>query len=315
MEIGEDELNHHGGDGHPADLSELKAFIRSYERARPTDQWWRENLDLAGYYSYRAIIDCVRHYDIGEGKNYSFYRNPQTKQWIVFPWDSDLSWADRMFGDGEEPFNSFVLGRPAFQVEYRNRLREVRDLLFNPEQTHRLIDQTAAIIWDKDRPDSGLLEADRRKWDYHPAVTNHKHAGQGRYYKMSATGDFAGMIQLMKDYVESRGFWVDQHLLRDPLIPATPTLRKTGDLKFTPGSYKGRGSFAAARWRVAQFQSPHYEITPAWESEELTEATEVAIPADRLQPGQTYRVRVRYKDTTKRWSHWSAPMEFTFPAK
>jgi hypothetical protein len=132
---------------------------------------------------------------------------------------------------------------------------------------------------------------------------------------MSATGDFAGMLQLMKDYIESRGFWIDQHLLRDPLIPATPSATKSADLKFSPAPYKGKNPFAAIKWRVAQFQSPHYEITPAWESEDLTEATEITLPPEKLKPGQTYRLRVRYKDATNRWSHWSAPVEFTAPAK
>ena len=27
-------------------------------------QWWRDNLDLPRYYSYRAIVECIHHYDI-----------------------------------------------------------------------------------------------------------------------------------------------------------------------------------------------------------------------------------------------------------
>jgi hypothetical protein len=332
MEIADDELNHHG-EGQPADFSDLKGFLRTQERTRPTEQWWRENLNLPSYYSYRSIIECVRHYDIGEGKNYSYYRNPKSGQWQVFPWDADLSWADRMFGDGEEPLNTYVLGRPVFQVEYRNRLREIRDLLFNPEQMEQLIDEVAAIVWDPAQPNSGILEADRRKWDYHPRVTNHRHAGQGRYYRAGATGDFAGMIKLMKDYVVSRGFWVDQQILRDPLIPPAPTLNYLGPagfpangLRFAPGPYKGRTPFAAVKWRIAEIipgdrvkADPHspqaYEITPVWESEELEQIGEIAIPPDGLKSGHTYRVRVRFKDASKRWSHWSAPVEFTLGGK
>jgi hypothetical protein len=331
MEIGpQDELNHHA-EGQPADFSDLKAFLRTQERTRPSEQWWRENLNLPSYYSYRSILECVRHYDIGEGKNYSYYRNPKTGRWQIFPWDSDLSWADRMFGDGEEPLNTYVLGRPAFQVEYRNRLREIRDLLFNPEQINPFIDRVAAIVWGPTDPTGGIIEADRRKWDYHPRVTNHKHSGQGRYYKMSQTGDFAGMLQLMKDYVVSRGFWVDQYLLKDPLIPSTPTATYAGPagypahgLRFTPSAYKGRSPLAGVKWRIAEItppdakpdpRAPHAsEITPHWESEEAAQAGEVVIPPTGLKPGHTYRVRVRYKDSTNRWSHWSRPVEFVLGA-
>ncbi|MFT5412284.1 MAG: hypothetical protein ACI9NC_005022, partial [Verrucomicrobiales bacterium] len=36
-----------------------------------------------------------------------------------------------------------------------------------------------------------------------------------------------------------------------------------------------------------------------------------AVPATALKVGQTYRARVRHKDSTNRWSHWSSPLEFT----
>ena len=55
----------------------------------------------------------------------------------------------------------------------------------------------------------------------------------------------------------------------------------------------------------------HYEITPGWESAELTNpAEDIKVPDGLAQAGHTYRVRVRMKDVTGRWSHWSAPVEF-----
>jgi hypothetical protein len=48
-----------------------------------------------------------------------------------------------------------------------------------------------------------------------------------------------------------------------------------------------------------------------WESGELTDpAGPITIPASAVITGHTYRARVRMKDTTGRWSHWSAPVEF-----
>ena len=55
-----------------------------------------------------------------------------------------------------------------------------------------------------------------------------------------------------------------------------------------------------------------YEIHAVWESEDLTVfAKDVTIPASAVRPGRTYRVRSRMKDTSGRWSHWSAPIQFT----
>ena len=54
------------------------------------------------------------------------------------------------------------------------------------------------------------------------------------------------------------------------------------------------------------------EIVAAWESGELTTfANELTVPASSLKVGHAYRVRVQMKDTTGRWSSWSAPVQFT----
>ncbi len=54
-----------------------------------------------------------------------------------------------------------------------------------------------------------------------------------------------------------------------------------------------------------------YELQALWESDELmTFASDIRIPADGVSTGKTYRVRCKMKDTTGRWSHWSAPIEF-----
>jgi hypothetical protein len=322
------ELNHQGK-GQPGDGSDLGAFLQAYENGRPTDDWWRKNLNLEKYYSYRALIECVHHYDIYQGKNYDYYRNPKTGLWQVLPWDADLTWADMMHGDGEEPFNSAVLTRRAFLIEYRNRVREIRDLLFNPEQINPLIDEVAAIVWDSEGPNGGILEADRRKWDFHPAVTSHRHSGQGRYYQVSPTKDFAGMLTLMKRYVVTRGAWVDRNVAEDSRIPATPTVTYTGEagypaagLRFKCGEFTGQAEFAAVKWRIAEVTPAEgvkadakmrraYEINALWESGELKEMGEVAIPTKGIGAGRRYRVRARMKDATGRWSHWSAPVEFT----
>ena len=328
MEGGGGELQHHAI-GAVTNLSDLAEFMSAYWRGNPQDSWWRTNFDLDDYYSYRAICECIHHYDVDEGKNYDYYHNPEAGRWQVIPWDIDLTWANNMYGRGEDPFKRRVLSSPTFQLEYQNRLREIRDLLFNSEQTGQIIDEYAAVIWEGTASRS-IAEADRRKWDYHPMMAMAMKAGQGLFYEAAPTRDFPGMVQLMKNYVKSRGAWVDSVLLKDKAIPATPSISACGpadfpadQLRFRASEYKGQNPFSAIKWRMAEImpnnrpntdgrpvQGP-LEITSVWESGGLPDAThEIAIPADAAKSGHTYRVRARMKDATGRWSHWSTPVEF-----
>lgn len=329
MKFGTGELAN-TGKGQPTDGSDLRQLLMRFNR-RPDPEWWRANVDLPLYYSYRSILESIHHYDLDAGKNYTFYFNPVAKKWHVIPWDIDLSWGDHMFGWGREPFMRPVLGDPSFRLEYENRQREIRDLLFNPDETGRLIDECAALI---SRPHHrgalAIVDADRAKWDFHPIMMSRhvipSKAGHGLFYQDSPTGDFAGMVQQMKQYVAGRSRWIDRTLLTDRSIPKTPTIQRNGDsLTFTTTPFSGSAEFAALKWRLAEIdvnpdftkkptRPGHYEITPLWESAELTEFNpEITIPANAVQPGHTYRVRARFKDNTGRWSHWSPPIQFTAP--
>ena len=115
--------------------------------------------------------------------------------------------------------------------------------------------------------------------------------------------------------------------------PSKPDLFAIGDsgfavdqLRFQSSGFsdpQGPGTYAAHQWRLAEIQGPgiadwqagtprRYEIEATWESPELTTAPgEFRIPAGVANPGKTYRVRVRHKDTSGRWSLWSEPIQFT----
>ncbi|HEV8540757.1 MAG TPA: CotH kinase family protein [Verrucomicrobiae bacterium] len=330
MMNGQGELSNHA-DNQPEDGSDLRRLINAYH-GRQNDAWWRANVDLPRYYSYRSILEAIHHYDVVAGKNYDFYFNPESAKWCVIPWDIDLSWGDHMYGNGVEPFQYPVLSRGPFRLEYENRLREIRDLLFNPDETDRLIDECAAIIA---RPGQlSIVDADRAKWDFHPIMRSRYamggKAGQGLFYQDSPTGDFTGMVRQMKEYVRRRANYIDRSLLRDGPIPQTPVITYAGipgypinGLRFKTSNFAGAGSFAAMRWRIGEIDAPkeirgksskpgRYEITPVWESAELTEfRNDVAIPEDALKPEHVYRARARVKDATGRWSHWSPPVQFT----
>ncbi len=334
MNGGTGELQNQGF-GQPTDRSDLDAFMNTYIGGNPGDGWWQTAFDLAGYYRFHAALQAVHHYDVNEGKNYFYFRDPANGRWSIWPWDTDLTWSATFSGDGNEPFRDRVLAKPLFYREYLNTLRELRDLLFNQEQMNLLIDEVAAMI---DTPASGLsmVDADRTLWDYNPILTSRyvdeERARWGKFYFSVPTRDFAGMVHYMKRYVAARAAWIDGQILTDSNMPYTPTLQYTGpagypadQLIFTAGAYsdpQGPATFAAIQWRAASVAWPglpgyvpglpnRYEMDGAWVSPEYPSFTPFyAVPQGVCMPGSTCRVRVRMKDDSGRWSHWSAPVQF-----
>jgi len=354
MEGGSGELNYLGPYG-PADKSDLNYILNNYggnNNSPPaSNAWWEANWNLTDYYSYQTMIQAIHHYDIWDGKNYCYYNNPDTGLWSVLPWDIDLTWADNMYQPSwggmntladrildADPVNENLslpgTNREPFRIEFRNRIREIRDLLFNAEQTGQLIDEKASLLRDSGVSPS-FLDADRAMWDYNPRMTASWQAGTGKFYQWpqepEVSKDFEGCVQLMKNYVDERSTILDA-LAADPAIPATPTISYTGaagyplnGLSFQCSSFadpQGAGAFGAIQWRAGEIhdasapaydpgREPPFEIDTKWDSGELTSFNNtLSIPANALKVGHAYRVRVRMKDNTGRWSHWSAPVQF-----
>lgn len=309
---------------------DVNEFMRASMRRQQPNAWWLENLDLPRYYNYRAILECIHHYDIDSGKNYFYFHNPETGKWAVFPWDIDLSWGDHMYGGGQEPFyRAGVISRNPFKHQYQDRLAEIRDLLFNPEQIGLLIDEHAAMISDPKGAPS-LADADRAKWDYHPILES-RHvmsmkAGQGKFYFGDPRNNFRSMVTYMKNYATKRAKWIDARLLSDFRPPTAPQIAPpdgaelaAADLAFQLASAGGEPR-NAYRWRLAEVTQPEspvfnptqpwkYEIEPLWEKE--GPEAQVSIPVNLLVPGHTYRIRARGQDSSGAWSRWSSPVQFT----
>lgn len=353
MEGGFGEPNNLGPDG-PVDSSDLGLFLNAYnapDNAQLPDDWWRTHLNLEAYYNYQIIVQGIHHYDIADGKNYFYYHHPLDHRWMVVPWDLDLTWANNMYRSGQtggdEPFKSRVLSnfravpaRPALALEFRNRVREVRDLLWNEDEAGRLIDEEALRL--RGTEPLTLLDADRAQWDYNPIMIDQNivdlgKAGQGRFYQFptgsGVTRNFMGAVQLMKNYVKYRAnnatFSLDT-LSKEPLQPGQPQLEFIGPagfplnrLSFRATDYQGSAPFRSVKWRVGEIsrvghpgydpsEPMAYEIQPVWESPELTSpAVEMTLPLAPLKVGHLYRARVRYTDAEGRTSHWSPPVEFT----
>jgi len=332
MEGGSGELNNQGPTA-ATDKSDLNSYLSRYQ-GNPSESWWRQNMDLPRYYSYRTIVEGIHHYDIGYGKNYFYYLNPETQKWSTLPWDLDLTWASNMYGNGNDPFKSKVLGKPAFKMEYGNRAREILDLLFNNDEGNRLIDEFAAVIDDPTRQFPSIVDADRAMWDYHPVMSsgkvNSSKAGKGRFYNKASTKDFPGMVKIMKNYIRTRSSFILKSAARDTKHPDQPTIKYSGSegypvnaLKFRSSEFSdSSGKFAGMKWRLAEVSAPdappydpsnprQYEINADWESDILTVfADTISLPSGLAKVGHWYRARVRMLDDTQRWSHWSEPFEF-----
>jgi hypothetical protein len=356
MEGGTGTLNNQGAQS-VSDGSDLATFLNTYNsstNASLPDSWWRANLNLPKYYGYQAVVQSIHHYDIADGKNYFYYRNPVTRQWEVCTWDLDLTWADNMYRGGQtggdEPFKSRVLSnfsipgsRPVISTEFRNRIREWRDLFWNSDQAFALIDEYATLLRGPTNAPT-LLDADRSMWDYNPKMISGTYsdnpsskAGQGRFYQFpnepTVPHTFDGTIQLMKSYVGYRAtnttFSLDT-VANDPTRPARPTITYTGPsnypinrLTFRSSNYSGSSAFASMRWRVGEVVDPRnpaayanahhpYEIETVWDSGPITVFNaDITLPPQLLRVGSRYRVRVQHTDVTGRASNWSLPHEFT----
>ena len=332
----------------PADQSDLNAFLNTYRSTSPSpdETWWRANLSLSNYWSYQTVVQGIHHYDICYGKNYFYYRNPESGLWSVHSWDLDLTWANNMYDSGCGGIDDLyypVFGgnghpaMPALTIEYRNRVREIRELLFNADQAWQVISECATLLRGTTNNPT-FLDADRCQWDYNPKMASSTYSdstgksGQGRYYQWpyesTVSKTFDGCVQLMKNYIVARGSILDS-LANDPAIPAQPSLTYVGAanyalnrLTFQSSAYSGANPFAAMKWRIGEVtdtnapafdpaEKGHYEITSDWESGELpTFNNEMTLPPGAAKVGHSYRVRVRMKDTTGRWSRWSPPVQF-----
>jgi len=297
------ELNNQGLTG-VTDKSDVLDFISEYQRS-PSENWWRENVSLFEYYGYRIILEGIHHYDNAYGKNYFYYLNPETEIWSQWPWDIDLTWADNMYGNGNEPFKRYgLLNRPGLNVEFKNRVREVRDLLFNEDQAWQLIDEFAAVI-DDPAGSPSMVDADRAMWDYNPIMTssyiNSSKAGEGRFYQQAATKDFPGMVQIMKDYVVYRGKSILDPQAADSAIPDTPKVTATcpptypaNALTFETNDFsdpQGNHTFAAMKWRIA-------EVAP-WS--QITRPDELVVLIDS---GLLWRYFKGTQEPSPSWGHW-----------
>jgi hypothetical protein len=321
-----------------------------------TEEWWRENIDLDVYFTFRAINRAINNMDLRDGWNHFLYHNPETNLWEALPWDLDMLYVPTTHWSGVIRFEN-ALSHPALQIEYANRARELQDLLFSVDQVHQLVEEYAGFV----NPQNGgwtMADVDQYLWNYHPrASTSGDDIHRGAFNKQVAdydrfigpngvrrlvSADHEGLARWIEDFLlpapgngsTPAGYGADllnQHVV-DPAVPHTPVISYIGNpsyaadgLVFRTSPFDDpdvRESFAALQWRLAKVTDrsapaydpsapPDYEIRSVWESGELTAFNDtITIPANSVEVGNAYRVRVRMKDSTGRYSHWSDAIQF-----
>jgi len=320
-----------------------------------TTEWIRAHVNVNEWYRYHAVCEAIRHYDFwpDANKNAAWYFAPPYNssndyfgQFWFLPWDTDCTWGSTWNNGVDLVYNGIFQGggHPELVLEYRNTVRELRDLLFQSDQINPVIDAYAARI-------RAFVPADLARWSNPPGNV-------GSYARLTSAGGFIspglndgvdGVAQDMKNFMfvgGSHPWWVDRQSVStggwikrldqvqtDTSIPDQPTIYYTGQPGYPMNSLtfeclpfddpQGSGTLAGMQWRLAEIQDtnlpsadprivPPLEWDAIWESGTLTVwSNRITIPAQYVQTGKLYRARVRHLDDTGRWSHWSEPVEFS----
>ncbi|MEM7392310.1 MAG: lamin tail domain-containing protein, partial [Verrucomicrobiota bacterium] len=224
--------------------------------------------------------------------------------------------------------------RPEYTKRYRNVVREFRDLIWQPDQINTFLDRLAEQV-------AAFVPADRDRWRLAPTRNENTGPLETKVADMKAFafdgGTWPGDVGASGNYPAThRPNGTDDHfdaLQLDAAIPATPTITYTGDsnfpvnvLSFLSSAFsdpQGSNTFGGMEWRIGPVwdtNAPNHDPTQlflfeyeaVWESGVISNFNNaIAIPAGSVEIGLTYRARVRHRDDTDRWSHWSAPVEFT----
>lgn len=329
------------------------AIQRGLLSAQSSD-WIRAHVNCPEWYRFHAICEAVRNYDFwpDANKNAGWYFEPpytssddyHGRFWVL-PWDTDSTWGPTWNSGQDLVYNGIFLAasHPELKVEYANAVREVRDLLFQPDQINPLIDAFAAQI-------ANFVPADLQRWSNAPASGgNYVSLSSGAGFTSPAlSGGLAGYVQDLKNFMfvgGSHPWWIDRQtvpaggwitrldtLANDSAVPKQPVITYAGPTNFPLTGLlfrssvfsdpQGAQTFAAMQWRVAEITPTNAAVVdPArlklewnavWDSGELAvSASEIQVPAFTVVPGHVYRARVRHKDSSRRWSKWSAPWQFT----
>ena len=270
------------------DGSDFKNIIFQL-KPNKSDDWLNKYVNYDSWNKYHAIVDAVRHYDVQPNtsehlKNRAFYFQPSTdsnygKLWVL-PWDSDTSWGPNW--NGGEGFCKQAIydtnpPRSEFDKEYKNTVREIRDLIWTEEQINVLLDPLAAKI-------SGLVHADIDRWvgavggSESPPTLESVVNNMKKFAFIGGSwvgGNDGNMDSISRDSGVSgrsgRDAYLDA-LSADNSIPRTPIITyigkdqfPQGDLLFKSSSFSdpnGSNTFGSMDWRIAETSKGEINFLP-----------------------------------------------------
>ncbi|MGJ8698034.1 MAG: lamin tail domain-containing protein [Verrucomicrobiaceae bacterium] len=251
--------------------SDWSSFYSASNSAQ-TEQWWRDNMHMPGYYSMRSLNRLLGNVDIRIGYNHYFYHEPTLDQWHVMPWDLDMMYIAETHQAGVIRQQNSILNHSQLAIEFRNRAREILDLVASNDsptggQIGQLVDEYADIVNPTGQTHT-WADVDAFMWNYHPRTngspgnasgqTNHKgnfYASPftdsrfgGTYQRTLISEDHEGYVNHIINYTTDTftgGNWSPGNGIPagygyeylndeadDPNIPNKPTLAYTGPAGF-----------------------------------------------------------------------------------
>ncbi len=194
--------------------SDWNSFRNDYNRSQSL-KWWRDNLHLPTYYTFRCVNRIISNVDIREGWNKVFYHHPD-EHWYPAPWDLDMLIIPETHWQGAINVERCLSRHPILKIEFKNRARELLDLLLDDAsqtggQIGQLIDEHARFINPPGEPLT-FVDVDQFMWNYHPRTAS-SHRGQfyvspksqnnrgGTWTRRLNSKDHEGMMQHMLDFM------------------------------------------------------------------------------------------------------------------
>jgi len=194
--------------------SDWNSFRDSYNRTQSID-WWRKNMHMPTYYTFRSINRIISNVDLRDGWNHVCYHNPDG-QWYPVPWDLDMLIIPETHWQGAVNLEKSLRQHRTLKIEFKNRARELMDLLVDDAsstggQIGQFIDEHARFINPLGQRLT-FVDVDQFMWNYHPR-TSSNHRGQfyvspksqnnrgGTWTRRLKSKDFEGMMQHMLDFM------------------------------------------------------------------------------------------------------------------
>jgi len=244
------------GPTQPLDNSDWDAFWAASANLNTVD-WWRSNFALESFYGFRAINRATGNVDMRDGSNYYMYHHPDGR-WHAVPWDLDMMYAPVSHWSGVIRADR-CLDHAEVRTEFRNRCRELVDLLFSDIDRHggqaaQVVEELSQIVNPGGVPLT-MVDVDEYMWSYHPR-TRGSHRGpwyelsifetrlRNDYYRTIPTPDHEGFQQSIVDYMfdtrpgggfavndgieDGYGFGFLSQEAADSAIPDRPTITYSG---------------------------------------------------------------------------------------